>query len=54
MFINRRSGLVINVGQSVVNRFKDPDLPRGVWDKPGMSVTYYDFTLNPKKHAWMF
>jgi hypothetical protein len=53
MYINSRSGLIINVGRSEVNQFKDPDLPRGVWDNPGMSITYYDFTLNPKKRAWL-
>jgi hypothetical protein len=52
-YINSLSGKIINIGRSEVNQFKDPSLPRGVWNKPGMSVTYYDFTINPQKCAWV-
>lgn len=45
-------GGIINVGRSEVNEFKDVDLPR-TWNRPGMSTTYYDFTLNPQKAFWM-
>ncbi len=43
----------VNVGISEVNEFNDPELPRGKWNAPGMSVTYYDFVLNPDKHHWL-
>ncbi|MFC2021954.1 DUF1326 domain-containing protein [Chloroflexota bacterium] len=43
----------VNVGISEVNEFNDPDLPRGKWNAPGMSITYYDFVLNPDKHHWL-
>ena len=43
----------INIGISEVNEFDDPDLPRGKWNSPGMSITYYDFVLNPEKHHWL-
>lgn len=52
-YINSYSDGHINVGISEVNEFNDPDLPRGKWNAPGMSITYYDFVLNPKKHAWL-
>ena len=52
-YINTLSGSIVNVGRSEVNRFRDLDLPRGTWDRPGMSITYHDFTVNPKKLAWM-
>jgi hypothetical protein len=50
------SGLMngmIYVGKSTENSFHDPDLPRGNWDRPGMSNTYFEFTLNPEKLEWM-
>ncbi len=43
----------IYVGKSTTNKFNDPDLPRGKWDRPGMSNTYYEFSLNPQKLQWM-
>ena len=43
----------IYVGKSTENRFNDPDLPRGKWDRPDMSNTYYEFSLNPSKLQWM-
>jgi|GEM_PF-1696601 len=51
-YVNSHLGGHINVGVSVVNEFNDPDLPRGQWNAPGMSVTYYDFHLSPKKLHW--
>jgi hypothetical protein len=44
---------IIYVGKSTENSFNDPDLPRGNWDRPGMSNTYFKFTLNPAKLEWM-
>ena len=51
-YVNSNLGGNINVGASRVNEFNDPDLPRGQWNAPGMSVTYYDFILTPKKLHW--
>jgi hypothetical protein len=44
---------IIYVGKSTENKFNDPDLPRGNWDKPEMANTYYEFTLNPAKTNWL-
>ena len=52
-YVNSYWGGHINIGISEVNEFNDPDLPRGTWNAPGMSITYYDFVLNPDKHAWL-
>ena len=52
-YINSLWGGHINVGISEVNEFNDPDLPRGRWNVPRMSVTYYDFFLNPDKLHWL-
>jgi len=52
-YINSYWGGHIYLGISEVNEFSDPDLPRGEWNAPGMSVTYYDFILNPDKHHWL-
>lgn len=43
----------IYVGRSTENRFDDPDLPRGRWDRPGMSNTYYPFSLDPSHLQWV-
>ena len=51
-YVSSNLGGHINVGASVVNEFNDPDLPRGQWNAPGMSVTYYDFVLSPEKIHW--
>ena len=51
-YITSGFGGVINVGRSEVNEFKDVDLPR-TWNRPGMSTTYYDFTLNSQEPFWM-
>jgi len=50
------SGLMngkIYVGKSTENKFNDPDLPRGKWDRPDMSNTYYGFSLNPSQLQWV-
>jgi hypothetical protein len=52
-FINSQRGGIINVGRSTVNKFNDPDLPRGHWEQPGMSNTYYEFSINPSKLGWV-
>ncbi len=43
----------IYVGRSTENRMSDPDLPRTNWDRPGMSNTYYEFVLTPRKLSWV-
>lgn len=48
--INGALGGTIYIGKSEINEFKDTDLPR-TWNRPEMSTTYYDFTLNPDKTA---
>lgn len=50
-YFNSMLGGLINIGKSEVNECKDPDLPRS-WNRPGMSTTYFDFTLNPGKLYW--
>ncbi|MBN1188663.1 MAG: DUF1326 domain-containing protein [Dehalococcoidales bacterium] len=52
-FISSMTNGIIYVGKSTENRFSDPDLPRGKWDRPEMSNTYYNFSLNPDKLQWM-
>ena len=52
-FINSQRGGIISVGKSIENKFNDPDLPRGNWDRPGMSNTYYEFSINPSKLKWV-
>jgi hypothetical protein len=44
---------IIYVGKSTINKYSDPDLPRGNWDKPGMSNVYFDFSMNPLKLDWV-
>ena len=51
-YINSLYGGQINIGVSKVNKFKDPELPRGEWDAPGMNSTYYEFIMSPKKLYW--
>ncbi len=51
-YINSLYGGHINIGISKVNKFNDPDLPRGKWDAPGMSSTYYEFIVHPEKLYW--
>jgi hypothetical protein len=52
-YISGMMGGKIYVGKSTENKFSDPDLPRGKWDRPEMSNTYYEFSLNPSKTDWM-
>ncbi len=52
-YISSMTGGIIYVGKSTENKFNDADLPRGKWDRPEMSNTYYEFTLNPSKLQWM-
>ncbi len=52
-YINSYWGGHIFIGISEENRFSDPDLPRGRWDAPNMSCTYYDFMINPTKLHWL-
>jgi hypothetical protein len=52
-FISSMMGGIIYIGKSTENKFNDPDLPRGNWNRPEMSNTYYEFTLNPSKLMWM-
>jgi hypothetical protein len=44
---------IIYVGKSTENKFNDGDLPRGSWDKPGMSNTYYEFNIDPSRPMWV-
>jgi len=52
-YITSMTGGIIYVGKSTENKFNDPELPRGKWDSPGMSNTYYEFNINPSKLQWM-
>ncbi len=44
---------IIYIGKSTENKYSDPDLPRGDWDRPDMSNTYYEFSLDPSKLQWV-
>jgi hypothetical protein len=52
-FISGMSNGTIYVGRTVENRFKDTDLPRSSWDRPGMSNTYFQFNISPSKLEWV-
>lgn len=52
-YISGMMGGAIYVGRSTENKFNDSDLERGIWDSPGMSNTYYDFSLNPSNTQWV-
>lgn len=52
-FISGLEEDIIYVGKSTINKYNDPDLPRGNWDKPGMSNVYFNFTMNPFKLDWV-
>ncbi len=52
-FISSMMNGKIYVGKSTENKLNDPDLSRGNWDRPEMSNTYYEFSLNPDKLNWM-
>ena len=50
--INTLEGGTINVGKSEINEFTDKDLPR-TWNRPGMTNTYFDFVITPKRPFWL-
>ena len=52
-YVSGMMGGPIFVGKSTENRFSDPNLPRGNWDRPEMSNTYYEFALNPEQLQWV-
>jgi hypothetical protein len=52
-YISGMMGGPIYVGRSTENSFNDPDLPRGRWDRPEMSNTYYGFSLDPSHLQWV-
>lgn len=52
-FVNSYWGGNINVGISEVNEFHDPDLPRGEWNVPGMSNSYFEFLVSANKLHWL-
>jgi len=52
-YISGMMGGKIFVGKSTENSFNDADLPRGKWDRPEMSNTYYEFSLNPSQLQWV-
>jgi hypothetical protein len=52
-YISGMMGGHIFIGKSTENRVDDPDLPRGKWDRPEMSNTYYEFALNPSHLDWV-
>ena len=52
-FISGLETGIIYVGKSIINRFRDADLPRGIWDCPGMSNTYFGFIMNRAKLDWV-
>jgi hypothetical protein len=43
----------IYIGKSTENKMAEPDLVRGKWDRPEMSNTYYEFSLDPIHLDWM-
>ena len=52
-FISGMMNGTIYIGKSGENKFHDLDLPRGNWDQPDMSNTYYPFSLNPSRLQWV-
>ena len=52
-YISSMANGKIYIGKSTENKLNEPDLPRGKWDSPGMSNTYYKFTLSPSRLSWM-
>ena len=52
-FISGLEDGIIYVGKSKINTYSDADLPRGKWDKPGMSNVYFSFKMNPSKLDWV-
>lgn len=52
-YISGLTNGLIYVGRSVENRFSDHDLPRGTWNSPGMSNTYFRFKIGPNNLEWV-
>jgi hypothetical protein len=52
-YISGQTNGIIYIGRSVENIFNDSDLPRGTWDSPGMSNTYFEFAINPLELDWV-
>jgi hypothetical protein len=52
-YISGISNGIIYVGRSTENRFHDDDLPRGRWDRPGMSNTYFEFSIDSQHLQWV-
>ena len=52
-YVSGMMGGLIYVGKSKENKLNDPDLPRGNWDRPEMSNTYYEFELSPEQLQWV-
>ena len=44
---------IIYIGKTKINIFYDNDLPRGKWNKPEMSNTYFKFDINQNKLEWV-
>jgi len=52
-YISGVSNGIIYIGRSIENRFCDDDLPRGSWDRPGMSNTYFEFSIDSQHLKWV-
>ena len=52
-YISGPAGGIIYVGRSTRNEFLDKDLPRGQWNQPEMSNTYFQFSMSPSRLDWM-
>jgi hypothetical protein len=52
-YISGQTNGHIYVGRSLENSFNDSDLPRGRWDSPGMSNTYFNFYVDPDNQDWV-
>jgi hypothetical protein len=52
-YISGQTNGIIYVGRSLENIFNDSDLPRGRWDSPGMSNTYFDFHVDSVNMDWV-
>jgi len=52
-YITGQTNGIIYIGRSIENTFNDSDLPRGNWNSPGMSNTYFEFAINPQELDWV-
>jgi hypothetical protein len=52
-YVNSFFGGHINIGTSEINQFEDADLPRGKWNAPGMSNSYFEFVVSAEKPHWL-